>query len=426
MPRNAVADSLLRFLNASPSPWHAVATAAERLIDAGFREVSERETPPREAAGGYFVRRGGSLAAFRWPSARKEKGALPWRVLAAHTDSPCLRLKPWPSESPAPYRQWGIEVYGGTLHNSWLDRDLGVAGRLHTAGNPGGEALLFRLEKGFRVPQIAIHLDRSVNEGLQLNPQRQLVPLLGLTGYPGQLEQALSDAAACAFADLTFDLCLFDSQPAAYGGLNDEFVYAGRLDDLGMAHACLEAFALAPAAEDALQVLALFDHEEVGSTSRTGADSSWLPAQLERLMDVSEIPRENVLAGLPDGLLVSADMAHALHPNYPEKHDGRHFPVLGGGPVLKIHSGQRYATDADSAARFLACARKAGVEPQRFVNRADLACGSTIGPMLGAHLGLPTVDVGNPMLSMHSAREMAGADDPEKMIAVLTEVLSGP
>ena len=264
-----------------------------------------------------------------------------------------------------------------------------------------------------------------MNEGLQLNPQRQLVPLLGLAGFPGQLEEALAEAAGCAFADLAFDLCLFDSQPASYGGFNDEFIYAGRLDDLGMAHACLEAFIEAPAAENSLQVLALFDHEEVGSTSRTGADSSWLPAQLERLMAVSAISRENVLAGLPDGLLVSADMAHALHPNYPEKHDGRHFPVLGGGPVVKIHSGQRYATDADSAARFLACARRAGVEPQRFVNRADLACGSTIGPMLGAHLGLPTVDVGNPMLSMHSAREMAGADDQEKMIAVLAEVLSG-
>jgi aspartyl aminopeptidase len=422
--RTSRTDSLIRFLNASPTPWHAVETAAAALAGAGVPRVREEDAWTLNPGESLFVVRGGSIVAVRVPAGFSAASPAPFHIVAAHTDSPGLRLKPRPPKPAFDYRQWGVEVYGGVLYNSWLDRDLGVAGRLFVPGNP--EPKLVRLEdKPLRIPQVAIHLDRNVNEGLALNPQRHLVPLTGQTGGES-LESLLEAAAGAPLPELTFDLCLYDLTPAGYGGVNDEFVHSGRLDNLAMCHAALEAFLEAPAPPDgAVQVIALFDHEEVGSVSTQGARSNLLPALLERVAIALGADRDGWLRQLSRSFLISADMAHALHPNYPEKHEPDHYPLPNRGPVLKANANQRYAGDAGSASRLAGWARRADVPLQNFISRSDLACGSTVGPGLAADLGVAGVDVGSPMLSMHSAREMCGADDPEKMTALMREFLRG-
>jgi aspartyl aminopeptidase len=429
--RNPTADDLISFLNASPTPWHAVEESARRLEAAGAVRLGEDEpwslVPGRAA----FVIRGGTLIAVRVPDAFSVRKPLPFRIVAAHTDSPGPRLKPRPLPSSHGYRRWGIEVYGGALHNSWLDRDLGIAGRAFAPGSP--DARLVRIDDAAaRVSQLAIHLDRAVNEqGLVLNAEKHLVPILGQEGGES-LEARLEKTLGVPFNDLTFELCLYDLQPATYGGLGGEFIHSGRLDNLAMCHAALAAFLAAPAegggpapAQAGVQVMALFDHEEAGSVSGHGARSAFLGSVLERTTLALGLDREAWLRLLPQSFLLSADMAHALHPNYPERHDGEHFPLPNRGPVLKSNANARYATDASSAARFREWARRAGVPMQDFVNRADLACGSTVGPLVAAELGIPAADAGNAMLSMHSAREMCGADDPAMMIALMKEFFRG-
>lgn len=426
MARNAHADALLRFLAASPTSFHAVANAADALRQAGVRELQDSDAwqlAPGESA--FLIRGGGSLLAFRAPS-RPEAKTLKIRALGAHTDSPCLKLKPRPAESLQGYRQWGVEIYGGVLLNSWLDRDLGIAGRVVRTDVADAEPLLITLDHApLRIPQLAIHLDRQVNEqGLVLNAQRHMLPVLGLAGGPS-LEGLLEGEVGLPFSSLVFDLYLYDTSLPCYGGLGDEFIFSGRLDNLAMSHAALAAFLDAEAHEANLQVVALFDHEEVGSGSARGADSPLLAQALERVLAGLGIDRNAYLGLLPRGLLLSADMAHALHPNYPEKHEPAHFPLLNRGPVLKQNASQRYASDATTAAAFLSACQRAGVPAQHFINRADLGCGTTIGPLLASATGLPTVDAGNPMLSMHSCREMAGADDHGAMVAVMREILMG-
>jgi aspartyl aminopeptidase len=423
--RNPATDSLIAFLNASPTPWHAAAETARQLEAAGASRLREDEPwTLRPGHTGFVVRGGGTIAALRVPDGFSLRKPLPFHIVAAHTDSPGLRLKPRPPTSSHEYRQWGVEVYGGVLHNSWLDRDLGIAGRVFVPGSR--DAILVRWEdKPVRIPQLAIHLDRTVNEqGLILNAEKHLVPILGQVGGES-LESMLERESGALFSDLAFELCLYDAQPAAYGGLDDAFVFSGRLDNLAMCHAALSAFLEKPAPTDVVQVVVLFDHEEAGSVSGHGAKSNFLSSVLERAALSLGLDREAWLRLLPQSFLISADMAHALHPNYPEKHDGEHFPLPNRGPVVKANANLRYATDAAAAARFLGWARRANVPVQNFVNRADLACGSTVGPGLSADLGIPAVDAGNAMLSMHSAREMSGADDPALMIAVMREFYRG-
>ncbi len=427
MAKNVAADALIEFLQQSPSPWHAVAAASQRLAQAGIGARSESEPwrlGPGEAL--QCLRRGSSVLAVRVPAGFDPARPLPFHVVVAHTDSPGLRLKPRPPEPAFGYRQWGVEVYGGALYNSWLDRDLGLAGRVCTVDAAAPSPRLVRLEdQPLRIPQLAIHLDRSVNEqGLILNAQKHLVPITGLADGTA-LEAALAAAAGTLFADLAFDLCLYDLSPARYGGLDDAFIYAGRLDNLAMCQAALAAFLAAPTDGQAVQVIALFDHEEVGSVSAQGAESNFLPAALERVARALGLDRPAWLALLSRSMLVSADMAHALHPNYADRHEPGHFPLMNRGVVLKANAGQRYATDGETAARFLGYARRAGVAVQNFLTRSDLGCGTTVGPGLSAQLGMAAVDIGAPMLSMHSAREMCGADDPAAVSAVLREFLRG-
>jgi aspartyl aminopeptidase len=428
MSRNPHADDLIRFLNASPTPWHAVETAVERLTRAGARRLREADTWSLHPGETVFLTRGGSLLALRIPANFSVRAPRPFHILAAHTDSPGLRLKPRPPQASQEYRRWGVEVYGGALFNSWLDRDLGIAGRVCSPA--AREGILVRLEeRPVRIPQVAIHLDRTVNEqGLILNPQRHLVPVTGQTSGDASLEALLEHAAGAPFSDLTFDLCLYDTTPAGYGGLGDEFLYSGRLDNLAMSHAALSAFVESGpsgAIPDVIQAVVLFDHEEIGSVSAEGARSNFLPAALERAATALGLDRDAWLRLLPQSFLVSADMAHALHPNYPEKHEPDHFPLPNRGVVLKANANHRYMGDAPAASRLLGWARRAGVPVQNFVSRSDLACGSTVGPALGADLGMPGADVGNAMLSMHSAREMCGADDPAQAIALFREFLKG-
>ena len=424
--KNSHADTLIQYLNESPTPYHAVDSAIRRLSKVGSSALEERSSwslQPGQTA--HLVRGNSSLIALRIPENFDPTHPAPFHIAAAHTDSPGLRLKPRPVESAHQYRQWGAEVYGGALYNSWLDRDLGVAGRVSTIGAGSEKMKIIRLEEHpMRIPQLAIHLDRKVNEeGLILNPQKHLVPVVGQAGGVS-LESLIESAAGAPFSDLSFDLCLYDKTPACYGGTADEFIYSGRLDNLAMCHAALTAFMEADGG-NAIQVIALFDHEEVGSVSPHGAESNFLATALERAGIALGLNRETWLSSLSQSFLISADMAHGIHPNYLEKHEPEHFPLLNRGPVLKSNAGLKYASDGFSAARFLGYAQRAGVPVQRFLSRGDLGCGTTVGPGLSAQLGIPTVDVGTPMLSMHSAREMCGSEDHGRMIAVLKEFFKG-
>lgn len=423
MSRNAHADALISFLNASPTPFHAVEAAADRLLAQGAVKLDEKDSwslKPGQTA--FVTRNGSSIIMLRIP---KDVSRPRFRITAAHTDSPCLKLKPHGPEDYANYRQWGVEVYGGLLFNSWLDRDLGVAGRVSRIEAGSVKTALVRTEgKPFRIPQLAIHLDRGVNEtGVVLNAQRHLVPVLGLVDPgPGRsLEGWLEETLGAPFTAMSFELHLYDTSPAGYGGFDDEFIFSGRLDNLAMSHAALEAFCAEGPGDGSIQVAALFDNEEVGNQSAQGAGSNLLASVLERALLALGLGREDSLAALARSHMISADMAHAIHPNYPEKHEPYHFPLINHGPVVKANASQRYATNAETAALFKNLCGRAGTPMQDFLTRTDLACGTTIGPQVAAMLGVPTVDVGNPMLSMHSAREMCGSEDHGMMIRVFRE-----
>lgn len=420
------AQALCHFIDDSPSPRHAVRTIVAALDAAGYRPLDLTAPQWELTPGGFYVARAASLVAFHLRAK-----TLPRRMAAigAHTDSPHLRLKP-----RAPYvsegcLQLGVEVYGGALFNSWLDRDLGLAGAVFT---DDGTAHLVRIHKPLaRVSQLAIHLDRKVNDdGLKLNPQLHLAPTWGLAREgDGALEFAslLARAAGLDVEDVVAtDLSLYDVTQATLGGVHDELVFAARLDNLASCHAGLTALlAAGPQGDtDTLPVLACFDHEEVGSASVYGADGTFLGMVLERLVDALGASRARYLAMLASSLMLSADMAHAAHPNYGDRHEPRHKPLLGGGVVLKSNHNQRYATSGETYARLKGLARRCDVPLQDFVTRSDLGCGSTIGPITASRLGVPVVDLGAPMLSMHSARECMAADDHARYVALLTAYLT--
>lgn len=423
------ANDLVEYLNAAPTPWHAVTETVRRLSSAGYRELHE-EDEWKVAPGDklFVVRAGSTIAAFEIGEAGLDASGV--RTVGAHTDSPNLRVKPNASLKRHGQHQIGVEVYGGVLLHTWLDRDLALAGRVLVRNGSAIEARLVRFPRAIgRVPSLAIHLDRAVNtDGLIVNPQTHLPPVLALesTGpldlrdeISHQLERQGQGAAASAIVG--HDLCFFDAQPAARIGLRDDYVCSGRLDNLASCHASLCALLAAPAAPQITRGIVLYDHEECGSQSAQGAQSPFLRTVLERLAlahpKAGSSPVHRMLAR---SFLVSADMAHAIHPNYADKHEPNHQPLLGGGPVVKSNSNQRYATDGESAARFELWCEEASVKPQRFVTRTDLACGTTIGPITAAMTGMRVVDVGNPMLSMHSSRETCAAADVPKMIDVLS------
>ena len=404
-------SDLAAFLDASPSPFHAVAEAARRLAAAGFAAVDETadDTDPVDRG---FVARDGSIVAWSGLAAGE-----PLRMIGAHTDSPNLRVKPRPDLGRDGYRQVALEPYGGVLLNSWLGRDLGLAGRV--ALRDGRLALVRSAGPVLHLPQLAIHLDREVSsKGLLVDPQRHTAALAG-TGAPsaGGVATWLAGLAGADPGEVVaWDVMTFDAQPAALVGDDRSLLASGRLDNLCSSWAALSALLAAGRG-----LVALWDHEEIGSATSRGAASPLVEAVLERLYPDPAL-RRRVLAR---GVCASSDMAHAVHPNHPDRHEPGHPVVPGGGPAVKTNVNQRYATDARSAQAFVAACDAAGVPYQWYVHRADLPCGSTIGPVTAARLGIAVVDVGAPMLAMHSARELMAAADAPLLERALAAFLAG-
>lgn len=419
------AENLLQFIDASPTPWHAVATVEQRLIAQGFKRCDEAKPwalAPGDSA--YVIRDDSSMIAFRLGDP-----AAGLKIVGAHTDSPGFRVKPRAAHVRSGMLGLGVEVYGGPIIASFSDRDLTLAGRVLVRSGTGAiEARLLNFERALlRLPNLAIHLNREVNEaGLRFDLQEELPLVLGSAADQLPADEIFRAMIAENLqlepdAVLSWELAVVDVQGGAFFGKDEEFIAAGRLDNLASCHAGLEAL-LAAKDERSTQVLALFDHEEVGSQSYKGADGTFLQDTVMRIAEAldcgGESARRRLLAR---SILLSADMAHALHPNFARYHDAQHAVRLNGGPVIKINAKQRYATDGVGEAYFESLCEQVGIPCQKYVHRNDLPCGSTIGPIAAGRLGVRTVDVGNPMWSMHSARESAGAHDHSMMIKVLTQ-----
>lgn len=405
-------DDLIGFLAASPSPWHVVQTAGDRLAAAGF-EVANLGSLWSDAPARGYVTRGAALVA--WNRPLSVGATSPLRLVGAHTDSPGLRIKPRPDTGGVGWKQLGVEVYGGALINSWLDRDLGIAGRVELIDGSTVDVVVD--EAICRVPQLAIHLDRDVNDkGLVLDRQQHLTPVWG-SGAPnagefagwlaGHLPGIVAPGDVAAW-----ELCLFDRTAPAVLGADQSLLAAGRLDNQLSCWAAVDAICAVQHVQGSTSVIALFDHEEVGSESTTGAAGPLLEHVLERLALANGASRADFLTQLAVSTCVSADNAHAVHPNYRERHDPDHQPIVNRGPAIKLNSNQRYATSARSAAMLQRVFDEAGVPSQVFVSRNNIPCGTTIGPLTATRLGIETVDVGVPQLSMHSARELCGVEDP--------------
>ncbi|MFJ7968842.1 M18 family aminopeptidase [Streptomyces sp. NPDC096324] len=419
-------DDLMSFLAASPTPYHAVATAAERLEKAGFRQVAETDAW-EGTAGGKYVLRGGAIIAWYVPEGAEPH--TPFRIIGAHTDSPNLRVKPLPDTGAHGWRQVAVEIYGGPLLNSWLDRDLGLAGRLSLRD---GSTRLVNIDRPLlRVPQLAIHLDRSVSsEGLKLDKQRHLQPVWGLgDAREGDLISFLEEESGLPAGQVTgWDLMTHSVEPPAYLGRDKELLAGPRMDNLLSVHAATAALAAVATAGSTLPyipVLAAFDHEENGSQSDTGADGPLLGGVLERSVFARGGSYEDRARAFAGTVCLSCDTGHAVHPNYAERHDPTHHPRAGGGPILKVNVNNRYATDGSGRSVFAAACEKAGVPFQSFVSNNAMPCGTTIGPITAARHGISTVDIGVAILSMHSARELCAADDPFLLTNALVAFLEG-
>ncbi|WP_306323814.1 MULTISPECIES: M18 family aminopeptidase [unclassified Streptomyces] len=419
-------DDLMSFLAASPTPYHAVANVAARLEKAGFQQVAETDAWDG-SSGGRFVVRGGAIIAWYVPEGAAAH--TPFRIVGAHTDSPNLRVKPQPDMASNGWRQIAVEIYGGPLLNSWLDRDLGLAGRVSL--RDGTERLVNVDRALLRVPQLAVHLDRSVTtDGLKLDKQRHMQPIWGLGGdvHEGDLMAFLEDEYGLGRGDITgWDLMTYAIEAPSYLGRDKELVAGPRMDNLLSVHAGAAALAEAAKREDLpyIPVLAAFDHEENGSQSDTGADGPLLGGVLERSVFARGGSYEDRARAFAATICLSSDTGHAVHPNYGERHDPTHHPRANGGPILKVNVNNRYATDGSGRAVFAAACEKAGVPFQSFVSNNAMPCGTTIGPITAARHGIKTVDIGAAILSMHSVRELCGADDPFLLANALTAFLEG-
>lgn len=413
-PTDTAAD-LGSFIDASPTPFHAVAEAGRRLAGGGFVEVDEGRPPSTMPDRGYVIR-DGSIVAWAGVDATADDG---FRLIGAHTDSPNLRVKPQPDLERLGAHQVALEPYGGLLLNSWLGRDLGLAGRI--ALRDGRVVLVRSPGAVLHLPQLAIHLDREVStKGLLLDPQRHSAPIFGLggaaaAGFAAWAASLVGDGASAADV-VAWDLMTHDVAPSAAVGADGSLLSAPRLDNLCSCWAAVDALLATGRG-----IVALWDHEEIGSTSNRGAASPLVESVLERLVPAPSERRALVARSY----CASSDMAHATHPNYVERHEPNHLIRLGGGPVIKTNVNQRYATDARSAAVFAAACEAAGTPSQWYAHRADIPCGSTIGPITAGRLGISVVDVGAPMLAMHSARELMAVEDADLLRRALTAFLAG-
>ncbi len=420
------AADLCAFLHAAPTPHHATAEAARRLAAAGFTELAETDRWPT-GPGARLVRRGGALVAWRQGTTVDPTAGV--RLVGAHTDSPNLRLKPHPDDDADGWRRVAVEPYGGVLWNSWLDRDLGLAGRLFTRSADGAPTPhLVRVDEPWlRVPQLAIHLDRDVNTaGLRLDPARHLDPVWGRvadgTHGDGIVAAVARQAGIDPDAVVGFELMCHDLAAPTVAGAGGEFISSARIDNLVSCWAATEALAGAEDA-DAIPMICLFDHEEVGSSTTAGAASTLVADTLARIAAGAGLDAEDEARLRAASRCLSADGAHATHPTRSEVHDPRHHIAIDGGVVVKHNANQRYATDAAGVAWLTAVAEGAGVPLQHFSMRNDLPCGSTIGPISATRLGIPTVDVGVAQLAMHSVRELCGALDATRLADLLAAAL---
>ena len=412
-----VAKDLLDFIYDSPTAFQVTENLSKILKENGFVELRESEEWSLEKNKKYFLRKNDSaLIAFR--TGNDDPARAGFRLIAAHSDSPAIKIKPAPEISEAGYLKLNTEIYGGPILNTWLDRPLALAGRLSCRGdNPlFTESTLININKPLAlIPNLAIHLNPEVNKGIELNRQKELLPLIKMVEEDFEKEGYLlsllsSESGIPTDRILDFELYLYEYEKGSICGLDEEFISSGRLDNLAMVHAGLKAL-LKAEKKDATQVLVIFDNEEVGSMTKQGADSPFLANTLERISLSYSYSRENYFRSLAASFMFSADMAHAVHPNYPEKHDPSNKNYLNKGPVIKLSANQRYTSDSDSVAVCRELCKRAGIPYQIFVNRSDQRGGSTIGPVSASQLNIRSIDIGNPMLAMHSIREVAGVKD---------------
>ncbi|KQO62830.1 M18 family aminopeptidase [Curtobacterium sp. Leaf261] len=413
-----VAD-LSSFIEGAPTPFHAVAQVAIRLRHADFTELSELDAWP-VGAGSYFVVRDGAVIAWRQPEAAT--AITPFRIVGAHTDSPTFRLKPNAQTTASGWSQLNVEVYGGPILSTWFDRDLAIAGRVVRADGTSG---LVETGAVCRIPNLAIHLDRGANEGAVIDRQRHLLPIVGTDGA-GDVLGALRGLAGVRDGEVVgWDLVLADTQAPARIGMRDEFLAAGRMDNLTSVHASVRALVGAPTDGGHIPVLAAFDHEEVGSSTPSGAGGPFLEDVLHRIHDGLGATVSEAARSFRASWLLSSDAGHLVHPNFPEKHDPTNRPRPGGGPLLKINANQRYATDAAGEVMWASVCAAAGVSYQPYVNPNTIPGGSTIGPIAATRLGIPTVDIGVGLLSMHSVRELVHIDDVAALGRAAAAFLAG-
>jgi aspartyl aminopeptidase len=418
---NQFNQQLCAFLDASPTPFHGVSTMVSLLSEAGFTELSDDQSWSLKQGGKYYVvRNGSSIVAFFNGSEAVSKSGV--RIVGAHTDSPCPMLKPQPDIQKGGFCQLGVEIYGGALLNPWFDRDLSIAGRVvyKDANQELKQTLINFKHPVATIPSLAIHLDRNANNDRTINPQTDIPPIVKLN-MGNQKSQNLRDILQQQFLTdqdqvMDFELCLFDTQPAAMVGLEKEFLASGRLDNLLSCFVATQALIKADGTQTC--IMACNDHEEVGSVSAAGADGPFLESVIAKIaanesssLDISEV--------MDKSLLISCDNAHAVHPNYMDKHDAGHLPSINGGPVIKTNVKQRYATNSVTSSRFKQLCEQANVPVQQFVSRSDMGCGSTIGPIASSRLGVATIDVGIPQLAMHSCRELTGSKDSLRLAMVL-------
>ncbi len=418
--------SLFNFLKNSPTPFHAVREMTARLEEAGFQKLAEGEmwdVRPKEKY--YITRNDSSLIAFKMGKEYPEKTG--WKMLGTHTDSPCLKLKPNPSKKFKNYLQAGVEVYGAAILHTWFDRDLSLAGRIsYLNSKEKNESLLLDFKRPIAsIPSLAIHLNRNVNESFSVNAQKELPPILLQSDEKDlSLENLLLNEiknqklVKDRKKILSHELSFYDTQSPVLLGLEEQFLTSARLDNLLSCWVGLEALIASKGNESCL--LVCNDHEEVGSVSTSGAEGPFLKYILQRINPHAE----DFARAMYQSILISCDNAHGIHPNYSDKHDEQHGPLLNAGPVIKINSNQRYATNSETAAFFAALCEKEKIPYQKFVIRSDMACGSTIGPLTAANLGIKTVDIGIPTFAMHSIREIAGVEDVIWLSQVLVRFFS--
>lgn len=413
-----LANDLIDFIYESPTAFHAVESVKNVLDKNDFTELEEKEQWNLKSEGKYYVIKNNS-AITAFIMGKESIVTNGFKIVGAHTDSPTFRIKPHAEMiSEEKYLKLNTEVYGGPILNTWMDRPLSIAGRVVLKSkNPlKPSCKLLNIKKPLLIiPNIAIHMNRDVNKGLELNPQKHTLPLLGMINDKLSKEDFLLTTIADELKVdkseiLDFDLFLYEYEKGCIMGLNDEFISSGRLDDLAMVHAGLEALINAKPSS-ATNVLVCFDNEEIGSSTKQGADSIFLSSILERIVEKEQVGKEAYFRALANSFIISSDLAHAVHPNWGEKADPVNKPIINKGPVIKINANFSYTTDAYSSAVYEGICSEDNVPVQKFVNRSDSRGGSTIGPISSTHININSVDIGTPILAMHSIRELGGVDD---------------